>query len=284
MIVQVIKVGLYTSLQDVGRSGYAHQGIPQGGAMDLESFELCNMILGNDSSQPVMECTLLGPTLSFDNAAQIAITGSDLSPMINNIPVVLNKAIGINSGDQLSFGRLKHGCRCYIGIAGEWKVARWQGSVSPLTYGRVLSENVLKKGSKIEINTTPKSEHPTIEIQKTVHESIDQLEVYMGPEFDLFEDSAIDQFLSNTYVINNASNRMGYRLDGDQLDTSHIPPMVSAGVLPGTIQITSGGTPIILGRDAQTVGGYPRIAITSETSLNHLAHIKPKDQVKFSII
>ena len=76
---------------------------------------------------------------------------------------------------------------------------------------------------------------------------------------------------------------MGYRLDGFKLDTTHLPPMVSSGVLPGTIQITSAGTPIILGRDAQTIGGYPRIGILTETSLNQMAHMKPNDQVTFKL-
>jgi len=76
---------------------------------------------------------------------------------------------------------------------------------------------------------------------------------------------------------------MGYRLDGIPLDINQLPPMVSSGVLPGTIQITSVGTPIILGRDAQTIGGYPRIGILTESALNQMAHMKPNDQVMFKL-
>ena len=285
MIVRVDKAGLYTTIQDAGRSGYAHLGIPQGGAMDQESYELCNMILGNDPNQPIIECTMMGPALSFDGFTKITITGSDLSPMINKEPVELNKALTVYEGDQLSFGRLKSGCRCYIGIAGKWNVDRWQGSVSPLTYGDVLADHILKKGYSIEIITIDPMNQPLIEIKRDIKQSeIHQLNLYRGPEFDLFSDEAIEQFLSSTYTVNNASNRMGYRLDGLQVDTSNLPSMVSSGILPGTIQITSGGTPIILGRDAQTIGGYPRIAITSEKSLNNLAHLKPNDRVRFKLI
>lgn len=284
MIVNVVKAGLYSTLQDGGRVGYAHEGIPQGGAMDLENYELCNSILGNDTSEPVIECTMMGPTISFDSPAVIAITGSDLSPAINRIPMMLHRPTSVNTGDQLSFGRLKYGCRCYIGVAGNWEVERWQGSVSPLIYGDVLTENILKKGAKIEIKTELNGSHPIVEIDKeTYQDSPHQLELFKGPEYDLFSKELIQEFLSARYTVNNASNRMGYRLDGFKLDTTHLPPMVSSGVLPGTIQITSAGTPIILGRDAQTIGGYPRIGILTETSLNQMAHMKPNDQVTFKL-
>lgn len=284
MIIDVIKAGLYSTLQDGGRVGYAHEGIPQGGAMDLESYELCNAILRNDAAEAVIECTMMGPTISFDNPAIIAITGSDLSPIINKIPIELHRPTLVVAGDRLSFGRLKYGCRCYIGIAGNWEVDRWQGSVSPLIYGEVLKDNILKKGSKIKINTQQNGPHPIIEIQKEIiQQSPHQLELFKGPEYNLFSKDLIQEFLSTGYTVNNASNRMGYRLDGIPLDINQLPPMVSSGVLPGTIQITSVGTPIILGRDAQTIGGYPRIGVLTESALNQMAHMKPNDQVMFKL-
>jgi len=285
MIVDIIKSGLYTTLQDVGRIGCAHEGIPQGGAMDLESYELCNTIVGNSASEPVIECTMMGPTILFHSTAVMVVTGSDLSPIINKIPIELNKTVVVNAGEQLSFGRLKYGCRCYIGIAGQWDVNRWKGSVSPLIYGEVLTENILKNGSQININTERPSEHPIIDIHKSIsHDPTHQLVLYKGPEYGLFSELAREQFLATTYTVNNASNRMGYRLNGLELNINHMPPMVSSGVLPGTIQITSAGTPIILGRDAQTIGGYPRIGVLSEASLNQMAHIKPNDIVTFRLI
>lgn len=285
MMIKVLKAGLYTTLQDGGRAGYAHEGIPTGGAMDLESYELCNTILGNDATEPVIECTLMGPTILFDSSVMIAITGSDLSPTLNNEPIELNRPVKVNKGDQLSFGRLKYGCRCYIGIRGHWQVEHWKGSVSPLLYGEVLTDNILKKGSQIMINPRHNSQHPIIEVRKrNVQDSAHSLEFFRGPEFELFNEPVVQQFLGAIYTVNNASNRMGYRLDSLHIDTSHIPAMISSGVLPGTIQITSAGSPIILGRDAQTIGGYPRIGVLSESSLNKVAHLKPNDRLQFKLI
>ena len=287
MIVEVIKAGLYTTLQDGGRISCAHLGIPSGGAMDMDSYELCNMILGNDSNEPAIECTMLGPVLSFDRPTTIAITGSDLSPMINKNLIALHRSFSVNSGDQLSFGRLNNGCRCYIGIAGSWQIERWQGSVSPLSYGEVLSQHILKKGSKLEITptTTMDQQQPTIELNKKVSiGSPHIIEIFVGPEMYLFKADDLKTFLSTLYKVSNAANRMGYKLVGEPLNMDGIPPMISSGIIPGTVQMTSSGTPIILCRDAQTIGGYPRIGVLSASSLNQMAHIKPGDQIKFKLI
>ena len=285
MIVEVVKSGLYTTLQDRGRARYAHKGIPRGGAMDIESYDLCNLLLNNDPDEPVIECTMLGPSLLFHEIGSIVITGSDLSPTINKVPVSNNVVRRITKGDVLSFGRIQSGCRCFIGISGRWQVNRWKGSVSPLSYGNVLSENILRKGSSIKITSNELESRALVQVSREIpNREVHSLDVYKGPEYDLFSQSTIKQIGSETYRVHNDSNRMGYRLTGAKVRTDHLPPMISSGVLPGTIQITSSGLPIILCCDAQTVGGYPRIGILSQKSLNHMAHIKPGDQVQFRYI
>ncbi len=276
----MIKSGVYSSLQDYGRAGHADQGIPQGGVLDRQSYELVNMLVGNDEKEPVIEATLLGPTIRFTQSLTIAITGSNLSPMINKVPIELNSATYVTKGDVLSFGRLMGGCRCYIGISGSWQVPKWLDSCSPLSYGNVLTNNILKKGSIIKIAKCERSVRPSLMLPNIDHHRIHQLKMLPGPEYDWFNQDQIKQLTQAAFTISNNSNRMGYRLDGYHVKMTQQQTMISSGILPGTVQITKDGTPIILLQDAQTIGGYPRIGILEPNSLNQMAHIKPGDRVR----
>ena len=283
MAFEIIKPGLYSTLQDQGRHGHAHQGVPRGGVMDRNSYDLLNIVLGNDESEPVIEATIMGPTIKFTEDHQLAITGSNLSPMINKIAIELNKVYQIRAGDTLGFGRLQSGCRCYIGISGSWQVPRWLDSCSPLNYGNVLQENILKKGSYIEIAHSATGILPLVKLPSILETDIHELTLWPGPEYDLFEEGQKRTMLTSTYRVSNDSNRMGYRLEGYNFKWSTTTSMISSGVLPGTVQITKDGTPIILLQDAQTIGGYPRFGILDQGSLNHMAHIKPGDRVRFKM-
>ena len=282
MSLEVVKPGLYSTIQDHGREGNAQHGIPKGGVMDVDSYELVNTLLRNDHNEPVIEATLLGPTIRFLKPSSIAITGSDLSPMINKTPIELNRVHQVNAGDILSFGRLKYGCRCYIGISGIWDVLTWLGSCSPLTYGNVLSDNILKKGSIIKLQAAAMPVSSALTIPHVIdQQDTHELSISEAPEYDWFREEVIHQLTSTTYSVSNNSNRMGYRLTGETLELTSNSSMISSGVLPGTVQITKEGTPIILLQDAQTTGGYPRIGILDHQALNRMAHIKPGDRVRF---
>lgn len=274
---------MFSTIQDYGRSGWQHKGIPVGGALDRNTFDQVNTILGNDLNTPVIEATIIGPTLYFDSACRIAVSGSLMRPKIDNEVFEMNHVIQIEGGQTLSFERMSMGCRTYIGIGGEWHIKRWLGSVSPMIYGvnYDLQSSILKKGQTIHITTN--QNELDIKLKVKSDKALKDIYCHKGPEFNLFGQSTIDLLLKAEYKIHQNSNRMGYRLTGNHIRTPD-KKMISSAVLPGTVQITNEGAPIILLNDAQTTGGYPRIFQLDQHSINLLAHKKPGDVITFKLL
>lgn len=277
----ILKAGLQTTLQDLGRSGYQDKGVPSSGALDQLSYQLSNTLVNNELGTPVIEITLMGPQIEFSENCTIAITGANLSPCINGQSISMNRAIIIRSGDLLSFGRPISGARSYIAVAGDWDIPRWLGSSSPLLYtshnGRTMG--MLQKGDQIQISTKPLK--ASIELASEDHIAVKELEVMFGPDFDSFSPEAIAEFFAQDYVVSQDCNRMGYRLHGRAIDKTRLKQMISSGVVPGTVQIANDGLPIVIMRDGQTIGGYPRIANLTEYAINVLAQKKPGDGIRF---
>jgi len=281
------KAGLLTTIQDKGRIGYQEFGVPVSGAMDQGAAQLANWLVNNPPSAPVLEITLLGPTIEIEGSAQIAITGADLSPKLNRQAIPMYETLTINQKAILSFGRINSGCRAYLAIGGNWMVKKWLGSASAAT----SAPKDLTPNSIIEKNSNLQIQHPTSFIPKRIHKPTTQLmdtetlriSVLPGPEFEAFSNYNIGHFFSQGYQISNDSNRMGYRLIGKALDFRPSKEVISSGIVPGTIQISNSGQPIILMRDAQTTGGYYRIANVLNAGLNQLAQAKPGTFVWFTL-
>jgi len=281
------KAGLQTLIQDQGRVGYQSYGVPSSGVLDKKAASIANKLVGNPTENPVIEITLLGPTIEIEGDCQIAITGANLSPKINQQIIPLYTTINVKSGDKLSFGAIKNGCRAYLAIGGDLQIPKWLSSFSALPYsGRTATPNsLIEKGTTLEIATTPFIPPKSIPIEdQPDYENQLRIRVLPGPEFEGFSPYTIAYFFSRGYKITNESNRMGYRLDGNLIDFEPQREVISSGIIPGTIQITSAGQPIILMADAQTVGGYYRIANVVAEDLNKLAQLKPGDEVWFSLV
>lgn len=282
MIVSVIKSGMYTTIQDNGRIGQQDVGIPVGGAQDWLAYQQANMLVGNPDGTPALEATLIGPTLTFDTSCTIAITGAGMTPRLDRVAIPKNKTIQCPAGSQLSFAPERSGCRTYIAIAGEWRVEKWQGSVSPLLFGskRWPASSVLRSVDTIQITSIAHSRISDLSIQQETQE-LDTISVLPGPEFNMIDRRDIARLFSQKYEVSNDSNRIGYRLIGQSIDLSALPPMISSPVIPGTVQITREGTPIVLLNDAQTIGGYPRVLQLTREALSHIAQKRPGDKIRF---
>ena len=277
------KAGMLTTIQDAGRRKHQTFGVPVGGVMDKAAAHTANELVGNTTDSPVLEITLLGPTIHFNQTVQIAITGADLSPTINKKPIAYYQTITIKANDTLSFGRIVNGCRAYLAIRGIWQIPKWLDSYSAVHPNKeILPNSIIQKGSVLTILTSffqqeiklsppsqPTSFGPT------------PIKVLPGPEFEYFTKTQIAHFFSQPYTIANDSNRMGYRLKGNPIPLEKQSSMISSGIIPSTIQINNAGLPIVLMRDAQTVGGYPRIANVLEKDMNRLAQLKPQEQIRF---
>ena len=280
------KPGLQTLVVDHGRTGYQSWGIPVGGAVDRTSARLANRLVGNPLSSPVLEITLLGPSIEIQGEGQMAIAGADLSPKMNEQEIPMFETINVTSGMKLSFGAPKKGCRSYLAVGGLWQLKKWLSSYSALVYDStgITKSSVIKKNSMLSIDAQNSISPKRIaKNQRPDYSNPLTVKVLPGPEFDSFSRDAQHQFFNQTFKLSPQSNRMGCRLN-PELNNSAGLEMISSGVIPGTIQIASSGQPIILLADAQTTGGYPRIANVISADIDALGQLKPGDEVKFVLV
>lgn len=280
MKVKFTSSGLFTTIQDQGRAGHQHLGVPFGGILDKRAYQIVNRLVGNLENTPVLEITYVGPKIHFDQNCIIAISGADLSPHINNVSICMNKAINIQRGDMLSFGKPLVGCRAYLAIQGTWHVKRWLESTSPLGSSNILPENIITKNQILEISTshTLLTNKPC-DISRNLKEHV--FNISSGPEIDLFETRTTKSLVETSFEISNKINRMGIRLN-HKIDAYSQPhEIISSGIIPGTIQVTHEGSLIILLNDAQTIGGYPRIANIKESMIDQLGQLVPGDKIEF---
>lgn len=280
--LRFLKAGLWTTVQDQGRIGHQASGVPVGGAMDQAAAQLANWLVGNAKKDQVLEITLLGPTLQINQAAQIAITGANLSPTINGISIPMYETVSLEQGDILKFGKIQSGCRAYLAIGGQWMIQKWlaSGSAATTSAATLTPNSIIKKDTVLIIQPTSFIQKRIIPTPPIYTASI-EVDVLPGPEFNTFSSHTIASFFSQSYTIANDSNRMGYRLLGKKLCFESKQEVISSGIVIGTIQISNAGQPILLMRDAQTTGGYSRIAVVAPKDLDRLAQLKPGENVRF---
>lgn len=287
LIVRFVKPGLSTTIQDHGRPGLQHLGIPIGGPLDRQSAFLGNKIVGNDTVSPVLEVTLLGPEIEFSADCSIAITGANLSPTINGASCKMYRLLSITAGDILKFGQPITGCRSYLAIAGDWQVDKWMGSASTTTHQPDLftPKSLIRKNTEITIIASEKrvKQPGTTSVAPKFLNNV-VVRVMPGPEYNLFSETFIKAFLNTKHKLSNDCNRMAYRLMDNIPGFKPDQELISSGIVPGTIQITNEGQPIILLADAQTTGGYYRIANIIDEDLDILGQLKPGDKISFQLL
>ena len=276
-MIKVISKGLYTTIQDKGRFGYRNIGVPSSGYMDSESAETANLIINNPKDNPLIEATLIGPTLEFKKSAVICITGGEFSPTLNDIKISSYSAIEVNKGDILKINNSSIGSRCYISIQGTIISDTILGSKS--FYHQITNSNIIEEGDiflfKKNIRTLEqKYTHKKFELNKTIN-------VFRGPEFKCLSKESIKTLFNEEFSIG-INNRMAYNLLEKIQDG--VNSIISSGVIPGTVQLTPSGNIIILHRDCQTTGGYPRILQLNEKSLNDLAQLRTGDIIRFKLL
>lgn len=258
--------GLMTSVQDDGRFGYQWSGICPSGAMDMHSLRLANILVGNDMDEAGLEITVIGPDITFQVDEVIAITGADLSPALDGMPVSMYRAVAVKAGQRLTFGPRKTGCRSYIAFAGGFDIEPLYNSRSTLLRIGMGGKDgrVLKNGDEIGLRA-PRADLPHISARTVPAEDLSRdhvtLRVIMGPQDYLFTEKGIETFLSEKgYTVGNLYNRQGYRLEGEEIEPIKSGSIVSDGIAKGAIQIPPNGLPIILLSERNSTGGYMKIA------------------------
>ena len=302
MSIEVLRAGVLTTVQDLGRYGMQHFGVPVSGAMDAYSLRVANRLVGNDDGAAALEITLAGPLLEFHTDTLVAMCGGDLSPTIGGKPVPMRRPVGISGGSQLAFGECVTGCRAYLAIAGGIDVPAVLGSRS--TYVRAaiggVNGRALKSGDRLVAAKTnglrfaDLGESPTymrdgfaaanwsaqVNPERFLQRP-QEIRFVAGRHWESLTAKARDLFTSENYRLGSASDRMGFRLEGARLEGAERGTIVSEAMAFGTIQLPPDGKPIVLMADRQTIGGYPRVGEVASVDLCLLAQLKPGDPLSF---
>ena len=279
---QVIKPGIQTSIQDLGRRGYMAYGVGRSGAMDQSSARKANWLVGNDEHAALLETVHHGLHIKFYSNCQVAITGADLGAQMNGEEIERYRTQMVQAGDELSFTRRKSGLRAYLAVSGGILSTKVMGSRSfhsmvDLGIKAVIDGIELEFGDqekKLVSREIKKKKHPVFANHYTAR-------VLPGPEYNFFDTEFIKEFEKYSFKVSPDSNRMGYRLDRLSSQIELKDGIISSGIYPGTIQIPSSGQPIILMSDGPTTGGYPRIGNVLSQDLDFIAQLGPGDSLRF---
>lgn len=304
MSIEVLTPGLMTSLQDLGRYGYQKHGVIVSGAMDTYALRIANLLTGNSEGEAALEITLVGPKLKVEKGTLLAITGGNLSPVIEGKPVPMWRPVYITHDSILEFGACKSGCRTYLAVAGGYDVPAVMGSKS--TYIRAgiggFAGRTLKSGDRLKRG--PLSEQALQITKHLIKRSSDEyfiapawyaghgyipeapvkpvtVRMMKGRQFDFFTEDSKERLLRQPFTITTQSDRMGYRLSGEQLNLSEPLELISEAVALGTVQVPPDGNPIILLADRQTAGGYPKIGQLALVDVLKIAQAKPGSSLLF---
>lgn len=280
-MVRVLYPGFYTSIQDLGRKGYQHLGVPISGAMDLEGAKIANAILGNKEHCAVFEMTMVGPKLEFLCDTVISVTGANLSPNLNGIVINNYSAIKVCKGDVLSFGILAKGFRSYLAVSGGFKTECVLSSRS--MYKGITQTAQLQKSDMLTIEPRSYISNKNASLKPNIdYLSNSIIDVSKGPEFEMLTHTQSCTLFNQEFTISKENSRMAYQLN--ELIENDLKDIITSLVLPGTVQLTPSGKLIVLMRDCQTTGGYPRILQLSEVSINNLAQKFTGNKIKFRLM
>ena len=283
-MIRVLKPGLLTTVQDLGRPGFAHTGLSPAGAADSFSFRLANLLLGNLPNTPALEITLLGPTLEFNIGATVAIAGSRTSTALS-----INEPFEVAAGEKIVLGSLLDGARAYLAVRGGILVPEVMKSCSTFLSARLggFKGRALRAGDRIAIGGNAYGPCHRLSpdlLRKLMQTNQGAIRVTPSLQYDWFGRNEIRQFTDQAFIVSDASNRSGVRLRGEPIISSVKRELLTEGVALGAVQVPRDGQPIILFEDQQTTGGYPKIANVIAADIPRVGQLRPRDKVEFQFV
>ncbi len=295
-VVEVIKPGPLATVQDLGRPGYGHLGVPRSGAADVASLRLANRLVGNPDGAAGIEFTLGRAALRFPAGARVAVTGAPVpltvEPAAEEAPRDMphGSAFEVPAGSALRVGAPPAGVRSYLAVRGGVGVPLVLGSRSAdlrsgLGPAALRPGDVLPVGDEQTAAMQPTVMQPTV-MQPTVMPVAGEtavLRVVPGPRDDWFAPDALRELCAGTYVVTPASDRIGLRLDGPALPFAGRGELLSEGVVTGALQVPHGGRPILLLADHPVTGGYPVIATVLSADIGLAAQLRPGGKLRFTL-
>jgi antagonist of KipI len=287
--INVLKAPPFLTVQDRGRPSGRIHGIPPSGAMDGWALSTANRLVGNPDDAAGLEWALAGGSIRFDQPAVFALTGATCVAALGDRPVDPSTTLHAKRGEVLAIERIVSGRFLYLAFHGGIDVPSMLGSRSTYLPGRFggVEGRRLKTGDIVKLGPPSRSvplQGFTIPGPVRIRYDESELRVVEGPQKALFGEEGWRAFLAGQYAVSPASDRMGYRLTGPMISSSAAPDIPSEPACLGSIQIPSGGTPIVLLADGPTVGGYPKIAVVITADLPILVQRSPGEQVRFRAV
>jgi allophanate hydrolase len=289
-ILRVKSPGLHTTVQDLGRDGFADVGVPPSGALDAVALRLANALVGNAPEAAALEVLVSGPTLEvIADSAHVAFVGGTAGMSVEDAhhrSIGAGRSVHLKCGDVLKIGMIAGSSCGYLAIEGGIGVPHVLGSASTYTRGtlggfegRALSAGDVLYGAETH------GAGEELELASPLDADFDApIRVVLGPQDDHFTQGAIEAFLAGTYTVSTQADRMGFRLDGPLLAHTRGYNIVSDGIVSGSIQVPGSGQPIVLMRDYQTIGGYPKIATVISPDISRLGRRSPGAKVRFASV
>ena len=305
MSISVLKPGLLTTVQDLGRFGYQKTGLVVSGALDAVALRTANLLVGNAEGAAGLEGTLRGPTLRFEVDGLLALTGADLAATINGQPVPRGRPVAVRAGAVLAFGAALAAGRAWLAVAGGVAVppvlgsratylraalggldgrALQAGDALPVGEWSALSQRLFAQIAPMEAAGWAAAPWRT-EVAPTPRPGAEVVvRALPGPEYAQFTPESQRAFGEESFTVTTEADRMGCRLSGPALRRATDAELLSSAVTFGTVQVPAGGQPIVLRADCQTTGGYPRLAQVIAADVGRLAQALPGTRLRFQLV
>lgn len=281
--VTVLKPGLLTTVQDLGRWGHQHAGVPVAGPMDAYSHRLANRLVGNPDAAATLEVTVVGPDLQFEGDVTFAVAGAMFAMTLDGAALPAHTACAAGPGARLHFGVRSRGARAYLAVAGGFDLPPVLGSRATSLISRMgpFGGRPLRPGDRLpigEVRGRPAAEG----LPLAMPDGGASVRVMWGPQADAFVPASREAFVTSRYEVTAQSNRMGYRLSGPVLTHAVSADLLSEATPLGSLQVPKNGQPILLMADRQTTGGYPKIATVISADLPLAGQLAPGEWIAFA--
>lgn len=280
MSLLVTGAGFLTTVQDRGRPGHAHLGVPCAGALDGPAADLANRLVGNDPADAVLEATSAGLSFVVRRAMTVAVTGAPCDVSVSGRASAFAEPVSIAAGSEVRVGPARHGVRSYVAVSGGIVVSPVLGSRSTDTLAQV-GPPVVVVGAELPVGE--RSASPVGVHTGRLPRATGVLGLVPGPRHDWFADDALALLGSATYLVGQDSNRIGLRLSGSVLLRTRHEELPSEGMVLGAVQVPPDGQPVVFLHDHPVTGGYPVIGVVPVEDLWQCAQLRPGDQVRFSV-
>ncbi|MEV1315611.1 biotin-dependent carboxyltransferase family protein [Micromonospora arborensis] len=276
--VEVLRAGALTTVQDLGRPGWAHLGVPRSGALDPAALRLANRLVGNPEHAAGLEITLSGCTLRLTRATTVAVTGAEVTVQAGVRPGDTGRPLSVPAGTVLRIGPARRGVRSWLAVAGGIDVPPVLGSRATDTLSG-LGPSPLRDGDRLPLGEALGTPAPVDLTVCSAPPPELHLMLRPGPRDDWFTPTALDRLFGTAYTISPMSNRVGARLAGATLPRAVAGELPSEGIVLGAVQVPADGQPLIFLADHPTTGGYPVIGVV--TDVTPLAQARPGTTVRF---